>query len=62
MSYMFEELCYDCYRKQEGCTDSDDIRNAIQTIHSKTNEQGHKGSGTIKLECFNRTPKAGIGG
>jgi len=53
MSYMLNERCYNCL-KNKGCTDLKEIQKAIIEIHDTTFEEGHKGAGTIELNCVNR--------
>jgi hypothetical protein len=50
MSYSFSNPCFNCAKK-DTCTDHKDIQAAITTIHTKTPEKGHQGSGTIVLMC-----------
>jgi len=50
MSYSLEMKCSSC-RKQEECNDRCFLWGAIDGIHS--NQIGHKGAGTVDLNCQN---------
>ncbi|MCK4579407.1 MAG: hypothetical protein KAU50_11505 [Candidatus Marinimicrobia bacterium] len=51
MSYSLNKQCGAC-NKGEGCTDSNTIQEAINTIHT-SGGAGHLGSGVIDLMCDN---------
>jgi hypothetical protein len=58
MSYSFNNPCWNCKKHQNldnsnpsPCKDEEEIREAIEVIHSRTYEQGHQGSGEIVLMC-----------
>lgn len=51
MSYSLVTQCYNCLKKGE-CTDRQDIQDAINVIHTKSYDQGHRGSGTIVMSCI----------
>ena len=52
MSYSINDSCYDCEYSNK-CTDKNFIQGAISGIHYTTYEQGHKGAGSISIECIN---------
>ena len=52
MSYLVMTPCGNCEKRKNGtCTDPVDLQEAINKIHSKTGEMGHKGAGCISLMC-----------
>jgi hypothetical protein len=65
MSYSFNNPCWNCQKHQKHqnidgvenpCKDEETIRNAINDIHQRTFEQGHKGSGEVLLMCSKMLP------
>lgn len=50
MSYSRNYPCAYCNKKTT-CTDSTRIEEGIEKIHQTSYENGHKGSGTIILQC-----------
>jgi hypothetical protein len=63
MSYNLQAPCFNCNKAttdngETGCSDYKDIQESITKIHSKTFEQGHKGSGTVVLMCCRMEPKS----
>ena len=55
MSYSLTAPCWHCIKRvseknPEGCTDYDQIQEAVNKIHSTTDGH-HQGSGTILLGC-----------
>jgi len=54
MSYVLDTDCLRC-EKFDTCKDRNKLEEAIKLIHSETSEEGHKGSGSIILSCFNKT-------
>ncbi len=64
MSYSLNEKCGIC-QQQESCIDREFVYGAICGIHSvnqwvnnKTFNRGHKGGGTITIDCVNFVEKA----
>ena len=59
MSYGFNNPCYDCILRIQGCTDEQNIKDGIQKCWN--NLETHKGSGTVILHCghFQPLPKVG---
>ena len=56
MSYSVSTPCLGCTKKAEGCTDGVVITGAVQgIIHAMPFGQGHKGCGSVTLECNQKT-------
>lgn len=52
MSYSVNTPCGTCTKRKEGCTDGIVVTGAVQgIIHSMPFGTGHKGCGTVTLEC-----------
>lgn len=47
MSYGFSSPCWGCKKKDKGCTDAEVIQKSVNDL----NNQSHKGSGGITLNC-----------
>jgi hypothetical protein len=60
MSYGFVYPCYKTHEsdqqcpKVSECSDQHIIAGAITAIHTSGSGRGHKGGGTIRLECANK--------
>lgn len=52
MSYSLNNECSKCKKFQE-CVDRDMVMASIYAIHGLGYNRGHKGGGTIKIECSN---------
>ncbi len=60
MSYCLTTPCYNCKKggtTPQDCTDMMLLTDAVNKIHSKTYDEGHKGSGNIVLCCNKMDPK-----
>ena len=55
MSYSVNTPCGSCAKKNEGCTDGIVVTGAVQgIIHAMPFGVGHKGCGTVTLDCTNK--------
>jgi hypothetical protein len=56
MSYSVTSPCWACLRRKrednlKGCTDVDQIQEAVNKIHLAGSDNGHLGAGSIVLAC-----------
>ena len=56
MSYSLINECFNCVN-EEKCSDKNIIEGAIYAIHKNGNDNGHRGAGTITLDCENAEQK-----
>lgn len=56
MSYSLEDKCNTCKLESE-CTDHENIRGAIDTIHQIGYSKSHRGAGTVTIDCANHEEK-----
>jgi hypothetical protein len=55
MSYSVVTPCSNCVKRKEGCIDGVVVTGAVQgIIHAMPFGVGHKGAGTVTLECCNK--------